>query len=78
MAADRRPPIPPGPWLVVGLERSGAACARALWSRGEPVIGVAANDMGDEDLWTMTRESVHAVMAAAGETVDEAVLARLT
>ncbi|MEY2964496.1 MAG: glucose-6-phosphate 1-dehydrogenase 1 [Actinomycetota bacterium] len=43
-----------------------------------PVIGVAANDMGDEDLWTMTRESVHAVMAAAGETVDEAVLTRLT
>ncbi|CAB5029972.1 unannotated protein [freshwater metagenome] len=44
MAAERRPPIPPGPWLVVGLERSGAACARALWARGEPVIGV---DIGE-------------------------------
>ena len=44
MAAARRPPIPPGPWLVVGLERSGAACARALWKRGEPVIGV---DIGE-------------------------------
>lgn len=44
MAATRRPPIPPGPWLVVGLERSGAACARALWKRGEPVIGV---DIGE-------------------------------
>jgi UDP-N-acetylmuramoylalanine--D-glutamate ligase len=44
MAAARRPPIPPGPWLVVGLERSGAACARALWNRGEPVIGV---DIGE-------------------------------
>ncbi len=44
MVAERRPPIPPGPWLVVGLERSGSACARALWRRGEPVIGV---DIGE-------------------------------
>jgi len=44
MAAASRPPIPPGPWLVVGLERSGASCARALWNRGEPVIGV---DIGE-------------------------------
>ena len=44
MAAARRPPVPPGPLLVVGLERSGAACARALWNRGEPVIGV---DIGE-------------------------------
>ena len=44
MAVERRPPIPPGPWLVVGLERSGAACARALWKRGEPVIGVDINE----------------------------------
>ena len=46
MAVERRPPIPPGPWLVVGLERSGAACARALWARGEPVIGV---DIGEPE-----------------------------
>jgi len=46
MAVERRPPIPPGPWLVVGLERSGAACARALWQRGEPVIGV---DVGEPE-----------------------------
>ncbi len=44
MAAARRPPVPPGPLLVVGLERSGAACARALWNRGEPLIGV---DIGE-------------------------------
>ncbi|MSX01983.1 MAG: UDP-N-acetylmuramoyl-L-alanine--D-glutamate ligase [Actinobacteria bacterium] len=44
MSGQRRPPIPPGPWLVVGLERSGAACARALWKRGEPVIAV---DIGE-------------------------------
>ncbi len=39
-----RPPLPPGPWLVVGLARSGAAAARALWARGEPVICVDAGD----------------------------------
>ena len=43
-----------------------------------PVIGVAANDMGDEDLWRMTRESVHAVLEKSGEQVDDTVLARLT
>ena len=39
-----RPPLPGGPWLVVGLARSGAAAARALWARGEPVIGVDADE----------------------------------
>lgn len=39
-----RPPLPPGPWLVVGLARSGASAARLLWSRGEPVICVDAGD----------------------------------
>jgi glucose-6-phosphate 1-dehydrogenase len=43
-----------------------------------PVIGVAANDMTDEDLWRMTRESVHAVLEKSGEQVDDTVLARLT
>jgi UDP-N-acetylmuramoylalanine--D-glutamate ligase len=37
-----RPPIPPGPYLIVGLARSGAAAARALRERGERVIGVDA------------------------------------
>ena len=39
-----RPLLPPGPWLVVGLARSGAAAARALWARGEPVICVDAGE----------------------------------
>jgi UDP-N-acetylmuramoylalanine--D-glutamate ligase len=30
-----RPPLPPGPYLVVGLARSGAAAARVLSARGE-------------------------------------------
>ena len=35
-----RPPLPAGPFLVVGLARSGAAIARVLAERGETVIGV--------------------------------------
>jgi len=35
-----RPPLPPGPWLVVGLARSGIAAAHALLARGEPVVAV--------------------------------------
>ncbi|MGZ4197700.1 MAG: UDP-N-acetylmuramoyl-L-alanine--D-glutamate ligase [Solirubrobacteraceae bacterium] len=35
-----RPPLPPGPYLVVGLARSGVAAALALRARGEEVIGV--------------------------------------
>jgi len=35
-----RPPLPPGPYLVVGLARSGAAIAQVLAERGESVIGV--------------------------------------
>ena len=35
-----RPPLPKGPFLVVGLARSGAAIASVLADRGETVIGV--------------------------------------
>jgi UDP-N-acetylmuramoylalanine--D-glutamate ligase len=35
-----RPELPPGPWLVVGLARSGVAAARALLDRGEEVLVV--------------------------------------
>ena len=34
-----RPPLPPGPYLVVGLARSGVAAALALRERGEAVTG---------------------------------------
>ena len=35
-----RPPLPPGPWLVVGLARSGVAAARTLLARAEQVVAV--------------------------------------
>src|SRR5215213_175986 len=34
-----RPPLPPGPYLVVGLARSGVACALALREQGGEVVG---------------------------------------
>ncbi|HZU60177.1 MAG TPA: UDP-N-acetylmuramoyl-L-alanine--D-glutamate ligase, partial [Solirubrobacteraceae bacterium] len=37
-----RPPLPPGPYVVVGLARSGVAAALALRARGEEVIGCDA------------------------------------
>src|SRR3954453_17904940 len=40
--SHQRPPLPPGPWLVVGLARSGVAAGRALAERGEEVPGVDA------------------------------------
>ncbi len=42
-----RPPLPAGPYLVVGLARSGVAAALTLRSRGAEVIGVDARDLGD-------------------------------
>jgi UDP-N-acetylmuramoylalanine--D-glutamate ligase len=38
-SAKPRPALPPGPYLVVGLARSGVAAALALRARGEEVIG---------------------------------------
>ncbi|HYP54735.1 MAG TPA: UDP-N-acetylmuramoyl-L-alanine--D-glutamate ligase [Solirubrobacterales bacterium] len=42
-----RPPLPRGPFLVVGLARSGCAAARMLAARGEEVRGV---DSGHPEL----------------------------
>jgi UDP-N-acetylmuramoylalanine--D-glutamate ligase len=41
-----RPPLPAGPYLVVGLARSGVAAALALRARGEEVIGCDAGAAG--------------------------------
>jgi UDP-N-acetylmuramoylalanine--D-glutamate ligase len=43
-----RPPLPPGPFLVVGLARSGVAAALALRGRGAAVVGCDAGRVGDE------------------------------
>ncbi len=38
--AKPRPPLPEGPYLIVGLARSGVAAARLLAGRGEQVVGI--------------------------------------
>jgi UDP-N-acetylmuramoylalanine--D-glutamate ligase len=43
-----RPPLPPGPFLVVGLARSGVAVAKALAARGERVLACDANPVDVE------------------------------
>ncbi len=46
MSPSPRPPLPGGPYLVVGLARSGVAAALALRARGEEVIGCDAGASG--------------------------------
>jgi UDP-N-acetylmuramoylalanine--D-glutamate ligase len=55
-----RPPLPPGPYLVVGLARSGVAVALALRGRGEAVAGCDAGPVSPER---------RAELEAAGVTV---------
>jgi UDP-N-acetylmuramoylalanine--D-glutamate ligase len=46
-----RPGLPEGPWLVVGMARSGVAAALALRARGEQVLGFdAGTPQGTEAL----------------------------
>lgn len=49
-----RPPLPEGPFLVVGLARSGIAAARALKAHGQTVFGV---DAGEPEGLEVLRES---------------------
>jgi UDP-N-acetylmuramoylalanine--D-glutamate ligase len=50
-----RPPLPPGPYLVLGLARSGEAAARVLRARGEAVIGLDAGAPDDPRLLEVAR-----------------------
>ncbi len=57
MAADAkpRPPLPPGPYLVVGLARSGVAAALTLRALGREVIGVDSGSAENERLRAAAR-----------------------
>ncbi len=61
-----RPPLPPGPYLVVGLARSGVAAALALRALGAEVIGI---DAGGPERPALAR--------AAGRLRDAGVEVRL-
>jgi len=66
-----RPPLPEGPYLVVGLARSGQAVARLLASRGEEVVGV---DSGHPEGAAGLREvGVEVVLDADGLALLEGV-----
>src|SRR5437763_4853552 len=58
-----RPPLPPGPHLVVGLARSGVAAALALRARGEEVIGC---DAGDPDVGRLREAGVEVHLQTQG------------
>jgi UDP-N-acetylmuramoylalanine--D-glutamate ligase len=59
-----RPPLPPGPFLVLGLARSGVAAALALRARGEEVIGV---DAGAPEVGRLQDAGVEVHLDASGE-----------
>jgi UDP-N-acetylmuramoylalanine--D-glutamate ligase len=59
VSEGRRPPLPPGPYLVVGLARSGAAAARVLAARGEEVAGCDAGTPAEAETLPDTGVEVH-------------------
>jgi UDP-N-acetylmuramoylalanine--D-glutamate ligase len=71
-ATLRRPPLPPGPWLVVGLARSGLAALDVLHGRGEQARGV---DRRRGDDTPAALEGVHAVVKSPGVAAQAEVIA---
>src|SRR3954447_22208768 len=61
-AVIARPPLPQGPFLVVGLARSGVAAALALRDLGETVVGTDSRPVAAE---------VRQRLEAAGVTVRD-------
>src|SRR5829696_3239619 len=61
-----RPPLPPGPYLVVGLARSGVAAALALRQRGAEVVGVDSGPVPDEPTERLLAAGVAVHAGAAG------------
>jgi UDP-N-acetylmuramoylalanine--D-glutamate ligase len=68
-----RPPLPPGPWLVVGLARSGVAALEALRARGEQARGV---DRRDGDDTPAALDGVRAVVKSPGVPAEAPVIAQ--
>jgi UDP-N-acetylmuramoylalanine--D-glutamate ligase len=66
-----RPPLPQGPFLVVGLARSGAAVARMLAERGERVIGADSGRPGEAEGLASAGVEVHLDVDGT-ELLDEA------
>jgi UDP-N-acetylmuramoylalanine--D-glutamate ligase len=67
----RRPPLPRGPWLVVGLARSGRAVLDVLAARGEEARGVD-RQQGDDTPDAL--RGVHAVVKSPGVPAEAPVI----
>jgi UDP-N-acetylmuramoylalanine--D-glutamate ligase len=67
-----RPPLPPGPWLVVGLARSGVAALEVLTSRGEEARGVDHRQGDDEPA---ALDGARAVVKSPGVPAQAPVIA---
>jgi UDP-N-acetylmuramoylalanine--D-glutamate ligase len=72
-----RPALPPGPFLIVGLARSGEAVALALRDRGETVIGVDAGPADSPRLLAaagrLERAGVEVHLDASGDALAATV-----
>ena len=68
----RRPPLPPGPWLVVGLARSGVAALEVLRARGEEARGVDRRQGHDTPA---ALEHVNVVVKSPGVPAQAPVIA---
>jgi UDP-N-acetylmuramoylalanine--D-glutamate ligase len=68
-----RPPLPPGPYVVVGLARSGEAAALALRARGAEVIGCDVGAPDSLKLYAaarrLSRQGVEVHLDASGEAL---------
>jgi UDP-N-acetylmuramoylalanine--D-glutamate ligase len=71
-----RPPLPGGPYLVVGLARSGVAAALALRARGEEVIGCDAGAAGTPAIDQAARRLLEAGVAVHLDASGDALAAR--
>ena len=76
VSAKPRPALPPGPYLVVGLARSGVAAALALRARGEEVIGCDAGASTDPRLRNAARRLLDAGVEVELDASGVALAAR--
>jgi UDP-N-acetylmuramoylalanine--D-glutamate ligase len=74
--AKPRPALPPGPYLVLGLARSGVAVALALRARGEEVIGCDAGASTDARLAEAARRLLDAGVEVKLDASGVALAAR--
>src|SRR5947209_13752083 len=72
-APKPRPALPRGPYLIVGLARSGVAAALALGARGEEVIGCDAGSPGtpalDQAAQRLSAAGVEVHLDASGDAL---------